>query len=156
MRRWRTPLGLAAWLWLALGAGFIGSRFRPGDWYVALAKPAWTPPDVVFPVAWTVLYLLMGCAAFRVWHRHGLGAARLALGLWGVQLALNAAWSWLFFGRHAVGAACVEIVMLWAAILATVLAFRRWDRPAAFLLLPYLAWVTFAAALNFVIWRLNA
>ncbi|MBE0567237.1 MAG: tryptophan-rich sensory protein [Krumholzibacteria bacterium] len=156
MKRWRYPLGLFAWLWLALSAGYGGSRFPPGAWYAGLAKPAWTPPDAVFPVAWTILYLLMGYAAFRVWYRHGFAGARIALGLWGVQLVLNLAWSWLFFGRQAMGAAFFEMMLLWAAILATFQAFRQRDRLAAVLLLPYLAWVGFAWVLNFAVWRLNA
>ncbi|MFN2370314.1 MAG: TspO/MBR family protein [Candidatus Krumholzibacteriia bacterium] len=156
MTRWRYPLGLVAWLWLALSAGYGGSRFTPGPWYATLAKPAWTPPDAVFPVVWTALYLLMGYAAFRVWYRHGLAGARIALGLWFMQLVLNFAWSWLFFGRHALGAAFVELTLLWGLILATLLAFRQRDPLAAMLLLPYLAWVGYAWALNFTIWRLNA
>ncbi len=156
MKRWRFPLGLVAWLWLALSAGFVGSSFPPGTWYESLAKPSWTPPNLVFPLAWTVLYLLMGYAAFRVWHRHGFRRAGVALGLWGIQLVLNSVWSWLFFGRHAIGAAFFEILLLWAAILATFLAFRQRDQLASRLLLPYLGWVGFAWALNFAVWRLNA
>lgn len=156
MKRWRYPLGLVAWIWLAMSAGLVGSRFQPGAWYAGLAKPSWTPPNLVFPIAWTLLYVLMGYAAFRVWYRHGFGGARIALGLWGIQLVLNALWSWLFFGLQAPGAAFFEILLLWAGILATFLAFRQRDILAARLLLPYLAWVGFAWALNFAIWRLNA
>jgi benzodiazapine receptor len=151
----RLALGLLVWVWLALSAGLTGARFQPGSWYEDLVKPAWTPPDVLFPLVWTTLYVTMGVAAFRVWWRHGLRNAALALGLFVLQLVLNAAWSWLFFGRHAVGAALAEIALLWAVIAATFLAFRPRDRLAARLLVPYLAWVTFAAALNFAIWRLN-
>ena len=156
MRSWRAVLGLVVWIWIALSAGLTGSRFTPGAWYDGLAKPAWTPPDAVFPVAWTLLYVLMGVAAFRVWRRRGLGGAPVALGLWLVQLALNTAWSWLFFGRHAMGAALFDLTLLWATVLAVLLAFRRHDRPAAWLMVPYLAWAGFAWALNLAVWRLNA
>jgi len=151
----RLAFGLLGWVWLALAAGLTGARFQPGAWYEDLAKPVWTPPDILFPLVWTTLYVLMGVAAFRVWWRHGFGNARLALALFLLQLALNAGWSWLFFGRHAIGAALVEIGVLWAVIAATILAFRPRDRLAMRLLLPYLAWVSFAAVLNFAIWRLN-
>ncbi|HPF70593.1 MAG TPA: tryptophan-rich sensory protein [Candidatus Krumholzibacteria bacterium] len=153
--RWRLPLGLVGWTWLAMSAGLAGSRFQPGEWYAGLVKPDWTPPNLVFPVVWTLLYIAMGVAAFRVWYRHGFAGARIALGLWLTQLALNAAWSWIFFGLQAPGAAFFEIILLWGAILATFQAFRQRDRLAARLMLPYLAWVGFAFALNFAIWRLN-
>jgi len=156
VKNWRWWLGLVAWIWVALSAGLVGARFLPGPWYASLAKPAWTPPDAVFPVVWPILYVMMGWAAFRVWYRRGFGPARLALGLWLGQLVLNAAWSWLFFGRHEMGVGFFDIVLLWVAILATAREFRRHDRPAALLMLPYLAWVAFAAALNLAVWRLNA
>ena len=155
MKSWRWWLGLVVWIWVAMSAGLVGARFVPGAWYASLAKPSWTPPDAVFPIVWPILYVLMGWAAFRVWHRAGFAKARLGLGLWLGQLALNALWSWLFFGRHEMGVAFFDIVLMGAGILGTILAFRRHDRPAAALMLPYLAWVAFAAALNFATWRLN-
>jgi tryptophan-rich sensory protein len=148
--------GLLGWIWLSLSAGLVGARFQPGAWYDDLVKPDWTPPGAVFPLVWTTLYVLMGVAAFRVWWRHGFRNARLALGLFVLQLVLNAAWSWLFFGLHAIGAAFAGINLLWATIVATFLAFRPRDVLAARLLLPYLIWVGFAAVLNFTIWRLNS
>lgn len=152
MSRW---LWLAFWVVLSLLPGAFGSQFPPGEWYAALAKPGWTPPSWVFGPVWTLLYVLMGVAAWLVWDRHR-NAARVALTLFVLQLIVNAAWSWLFFGLRSPALAFAGIVLLWALILATVIAFRRLRPPAAALLLPYLAWVTFAAALNFAIWRLNA
>lgn len=152
MSRW---LWLAFWVVLSLLPGAFGSQFPPGEWYAALAKPGWTPPSGVFGPVWTLLYVLMGVAAWLVWDRHR-NAARVALTLFVLQLIVNAAWSWLFFGLRSPALAFAGIVLLWALILATVIAFRRLRPPAAALLLPYLAWVTFAAALNFAIWRLNA
>jgi benzodiazapine receptor len=126
-----------------------------GPWYDALRKPQFQPPKSVFGPVWTVLYAAMGVAAWRVWRRAGWGGARGALTLFLAQLALNVAWSWLFFAWRRPDLASVEIVVLWLAILATLLAFRRVDRPAAWLLAPYLAWVTFATALTIALWRLN-
>jgi benzodiazapine receptor len=125
------------------------------DWYPTLAKPSWTPPAWLFGPVWTVLYVMMAVAGWLVWKRYGLTGAREALLLFFVQLALNAAWSWLFFGFRMPGVAFAEIVMLWGAIVATTLLFWKACAPAAVLFLPYLLWVTFAAVLNYSIWRLN-
>lgn len=149
--------GLAAWIGVCLAAGGIGSYFTfeaVQTWYPTLQKPAWTPPSWVFGPVWTTLYVLMGTAAWRVWRRSG-PEARAALTLFGVQLVLNTAWSGLFFGLRMPGLAFFELVLLWAAILATLLRFRSLDRLAAWLLAPYLAWVTFAGGLNLAIWQLN-
>ena len=137
---------LGAW---ATGAG-------SSDWYRALAKPAFQPPAWLFGPVWTLLYALMGVAAWRIWRQgaHHPGV-RLALVLFAVQLALNAAWSPVFFGAQQVGAALVVIVLLCLVLVPTVAAFARLDRPAAGLLLPYLAWAIFAAVLNAAIWKLN-
>jgi translocator protein len=151
LKRW---LGLVVWVMLSLAAGAFGSRFEPGAWYAALEKPAWTPPSSVFGPVWTVLYVLMGVAAWLVWERRG-DAARGALTLFVVQLLFNAAWSWLFFGLQSPGMALMGIIVLWVLIAATALVFWRARAVAGTLLLPYLAWVTFATALNFEIWRLN-
>jgi benzodiazapine receptor len=137
----------AAWL------GSLVTRPALEPWYAGLAKPPWTPPNWVFAPAWTTLFALMAVAAWLVWRRAGLVSTPLALFL--LQLLLNVAWSWLFFGRQSPGTAMIEIVVLWGAILATTLEFWRVDRLAGWLLLPYLAWVAFAAALNFSIWRRN-
>jgi tryptophan-rich sensory protein len=151
----RTIPGLIAWLALSLLAGWIGSRHSPGDWYASLSKPAWTPPNYVFAPVWISLYLIMGTAAWLVWRRHGLTGAVFPLGLFVLQLVLNGAWSWLFFGRHLIGAAFADIIALLIAILLTLLQFWKHCTPAGLLLLPYLCWVTFAAALNLQLWLLN-
>jgi translocator protein len=152
MNRW---IGLVVWIGLPLLAGAAGSQFQPGEWYAGLQKPTWNPPSWVFGPVWTTLYVLMGVAAWLVWDRHR-GAARIALTLFVVQLIANATWSWLFFGLQSPFLALIDIVILWLLIVATTIAFWRLRPIAGALLIPYLAWVTFATALNFQIWRLNS
>ena len=123
--------------------------------YAQLVQPPWAPPAWLFGPAWTVLFLLMSVAAWLVWRRHGLGGARVALGLFAVQLVANALWSWLFFAWRLGGPAFAEVIVLWLLIAATAWQFWRLHRLAALLLVPYLAWVAFAAALNFTLWRMN-
>ena len=151
-------LALAAFVAATLAAGVVGSLVTkpsiPG-WYASLQKPAWTPPNWLFGPAWTLLYLMMAVAAWLVWRERGFGGARLALALFAAQLVLNALWSILFFGLKSPGAALVEIAFLWAAILATAAGFWRVTHPAGWLLAPYLCWVTYAAFLNYAIWRRN-
>jgi len=138
------------------GLGSLSTNPSIDNWYAALTKPSWNPPNWVFGPVWTILYLMMAIAAWLVWRRKGsVAAAAVPLALFAVQLLLNALWSYLFFGLHRPDLAFAEIVLLWAAILATMLAFRRAVPLAGWLLLPYLLWVTFAAFLNFTIWRLN-
>jgi translocator protein len=149
-------LGLIAWLLLVALAAWFGSQFAPGAWYQALEKPAWTPPSWLFGPVWTVLYAMMGVAAWMVWRERGFSGAPTALGLFLLQLVLNAAWSWLFFGLQRPDLAAAEILILWAAIAATIVASWRVRPLAGWLLVPYLLWVSFAAALNVAIWRLNA
>lgn len=141
--------------------GFIGMTFlaplagawsMPGEWYRSLAKPSWTPPAWLFGPAWTVLYLSMAVAAWRVWRKAGWAAP---MRWWLVQLVLNAAWTPIFFGLRQPGWAFAEIVMLWIAIAVTMILFLRTVSWAGWLMGPYLLWVTFAAALNLAIWRLN-
>lgn len=153
---WRRWLVLGGFLVLSFGAAALGSPFIPGEWYASIAKPSWNPPSWVFGPVWTLLYTMMAVAAWLVWQRGAGRARRVALGLFGVQLALNAAWTPLFFGLHLMGIAFAEILLLWIAIVATIMAFGRVHRVAAWLLAPYLAWVSFAAFLNFTLWRLNA
>jgi len=133
----------------------IGARFGPDEWYLQLRKPSWTPPGYLFGPVWTFLYAAMGVAAWLAWRQHGFRGARLALSLFIAQLVLNAAWTWIFFGLHAPGAAFFEIAVLWLLILATLIAFWQKHKTAAVLLLPYWLWVTFASALTFSIWQLN-
>jgi translocator protein len=137
---------------LTLVTALIASGFLPDAWYAALQKPWFNPPNWVFPPAWSVLYVLMAVAAWRVWTRDGLSAA---LVLWGVQLVFNAAWMWLFFGLHRPGLALADIVTLLILIVATAWAFWRRDRWAGGLMLPYIAWVAFATVLNHALWQLN-
>ena len=151
-------LGLAFFVGMSFAAAGVGSLFTtpaiPG-WYESLRKPAWTPPNWLFGPVWSLLYLAMGTAAWLVWRGRGFTGARLALALFFAQLALNALWSILFFGRRSPGAALVEIVFLWALIFATMAAFWRLSRAAGWLFVPYLWWVTFAMFLNHAIWRDN-
>lgn len=149
---------LLAFLLLTLAAGQIGSlptRAALESWYPGLAKPAFTPPDLAFPVVWTLLYVMMAVAAWLVWRHSGWSRARGALGLWGLQLALNLAWTYLFFGLQSPGLALLEAVVLLLVLGATLVAFDRHSRAAAWLLVPYLLWTAYAIALTFEIWRLN-
>jgi benzodiazapine receptor len=124
-------------------------------WYAALAKPPFNPPNGLFGPVWTLLYIAMAVAAWRIWRRRNQGPVGIALGFYAAQMVLNFAWSLLFFGMHNIGVALVDIVSLAALLAATTLAFWRRDTVAGILMAPYLAWVLFAALLNFSIWRLN-
>lgn len=139
-------------------AGVIGSLFTmpaiQSGWYANIIKPTLNPPAWVFGPVWTTLFVLMGIAAFLVWKKNDK-KIKIALGIFIGQLVLNTLWSFVFFGLHNPGGALVEIVFLWFAILATIIAFFRISKPAAWLLLPYILWVSFAAYLNFAIWSLN-
>ncbi len=151
-------IGLVLALALCLGVGALGGVWTAAgvrEWYPALAKPPITPPPWLFAPVWTTLYLIMGYAAWRVWRKAGFSGAPVALALFGFQLVLNLAWSYLFFGRHWIGAAFAEIIVLLVAIAATALAFARTDRIAAWLLAPYAAWVAFASVLTGWFWLLN-
>jgi translocator protein len=150
-------LGLVAWLMVTLMAAGIGSAasIDADSFYRQLVRPAWAPPASVFGPVWTALYVLMGVAAWVVWRVGGFRAARTALSVFLVQLAVNALWSWLFFGWHLGAPACADIVLLWALIVATLIAFWRVRPLAGVLLMPYLLWVSFAAVLNYRVWQLN-
>jgi tryptophan-rich sensory protein len=137
------------------GAAALGGFFQPGEWYAQLQKPAWNPPNWIFGPVWTALYAMMALAAWLVWQRGGWAVQRWRLGLFVLQLVFNALWSPLFFGLRNPALAFADIVLLWLALLATVVSFWRERRVAGLLLAPYLAWVTFAAALNLTLWRLN-
>jgi len=147
-------LALVPFLALVLAASVSGAVFRPGRWYRMLDKPAWTPPDWVFPLAWGGLYVLIAASGWLVWLEAGRAAAP-ALGVWLAQLVLNAAWSGVFFGMKRMGLAFIELAALWLSILATMTLFYPVSQAAAVLMLPYLAWVSFAAVLNLVIWQRN-
>lgn len=125
-------------------------------WYLGLVKPSFNPPNWIFAQVWTALYVLMAFAVWRVLRQPGTSAARrLALGLFFVQLALNAAWSWMFFGANSPLLGMINIIPQMLIILATIITFHRLDRIAAWCLVPLAAWVTFASVLNLAIWRLN-
>ena len=151
--------GLAAWLlvsFTAAGLGSIATATSVDGWYQTLARPSWNPPDWVFGPVWTTLFAMMAVAAWLIWRQAGLRQAAMPLGLFFAQLALNVLWSVLFFGLRRPDLAAFEIVLLWLAIAATIVAFWRRSLPAALLMLPYFLWVTFAAMLNFAIARLNS
>lgn len=152
----RSFLAFVGWLVLTFLAPAAGAWMTSPAWYAALNKPAWSPPGWLFGPVWTLLYVLMAVAAWLVWREGGWARQRRALALYCGQLVLNAAWTPLFFGLRQPGWALIEIVLLWVAILATLVAFARVRRPAAWLLAPYLGWVSFAAFLNFTLWRLNS
>ena len=151
----RSALALVGWLALSFGTAAMGGFFLPGDWYAGLRKPSWNPPNWIFAPVWTALYATMAIAAWLVWIRGGFAGQRVALSLFLVQLLFNALWSPLFFGLHNPVLAFVDIVLLWLAVLATVVGFWKTRPLTGALLVPYLAWVTFASVLNFAIWRLN-
>ena len=147
--------GLAGWLGLTFCASATSVFVKTGGWYAELAKPAWNPPGWLFGPVWTVLYATMAVAAWLVWLRGGWKVQRRALTLYLVQWALNAIWTPIFFGLQRPGLAFAEIILLAAAIGATLVTFWRVSRVAGVLLLPYALWTAFAAVLNFTIWRMN-
>lgn len=144
-----------------IGVSFLastsGAIFRPGRWYYEeLKKPSWNPPSWLFAPVWSLLFLLMSVAAWLVWREGGFGGlAGVGLSLFLLQLGLNSLWSYLFFGRENPRAAFFEVLLLWAAIAATMTVFWMVRPLAGALLVPYLLWVSFASYLNFTIWRLN-
>ena len=147
--------GLLILVFAVAGVGGWFTSMGVSDWYVALNKPSWNPPSWLFGPVWTALYIAMAVAAWLVWKEAGFDGAGAALTLFFVQLALNLAWSGVFFALQSPGWALLEIVALWMAIAATMLLFFRHSAWAGGLMVPYVAWVTFAAVLNGAIWRLN-
>jgi tryptophan-rich sensory protein len=140
---------------LAAAIGGVATTSSVNGWYAQINKPSWNPPDWIFGPVWTILYLMMGASAWLVWKQSDFSKARLALGFFAIQLALNITWSVLFFGLRQPGWAFVEIIALWVSIALTIVLFYKHSKLAAGLLVPYLLWVTFAAGLNFAIWSLN-
>jgi tryptophan-rich sensory protein len=158
MRNLRHLANLALWVIGVEFAGIIGSIFTMSAipvWYATLTKPTWNPPAWVFGPVWTLLFAMMGLAAYLVWQK-GIRKTqvRQAIVVFVAQLILNISWSYVFFTLHSPGGAFVEIIGLWFMILATIVAFARVSKPAAWLLLPYILWVSFAAVLNYSIWQL--
>ncbi len=151
MTSWIT---LAAFFAASFAAGVTGAAFPPGVWYRSLRKPSWTPPDWLFPIAWTTLYVAMAVAAWRV-AESGSPWAIAGLALWSWQIVMNALWSPIFFGLHRLGAAMLALCGLWIAVALTAAAFWQADRVAGLLMAPYLLWVSVAGALNFALLRMN-
>lgn len=152
-RRW---LALLGWVGLCLSVGIvIGLFFKSGAWYAALEKPAFNPPAWLFAPVWTVLYIAMGVAAWRIWCLPASGERMQALRQFGVQLILNAVWTPVFFGAQSLAGGLAVIVLMVFAIAATIQRFHALDKPAAWLLAPYLAWVSFATLLNVTLLALN-
>jgi translocator protein len=149
MSHWKS---LAIFLVLVALAASMGAIVKPDAWFAVLAKPSFNPPNWIFAPVWTLLYILMAIAAWRVYRVVGIDSSIV---LWIVQLILNAAWSPLFFGAHRISFALADIVVLLAFIVATTILFFRRDRVAGSLMVPYVAWVAFATLLNFTIWQLN-
>jgi len=153
----KQALGLFGWLLLVFAAAAIGglASARAGTFYAELVRPGWAPPGWLFGPVWSVLYALMGVSAWLVWRAQGFAGARCALLLFMAQLGVNALWTWLFFAWHRGALAFAEILLLWVMIVGTIMLFWRISKLAGGLLLPYLAWVTFAAALTYAIWQRN-
>jgi benzodiazapine receptor len=151
----RSILGLGVSLALVAAVSAFGARYAPSSWYRVLVKPPWTPPDWIFAPVWTLLYILMAVAAWQIWRGGRAVRVKIALSFYFVQLILNGLWSWIFFQRQQIGLALADIVVLWAAVLLTCVLFWSVRRTAGVLLLPYLAWVSFAGVLNYAIWSLN-
>ena len=151
-------LGLAVFLVLCFAAAGIGGAVttpKIDTWYATLVKPSWNPPNWIFGPVWSALYFCMAVAAWLVWRQGGLTGAKVPLTLFAVQLILNVVWSCIFFGLEMPGLAFVEVLFLWLAIAATMATFWQRSLVAGILFVPYLAWVSFASLLNFMIWRLN-
>lgn len=149
---------LAGLIVLCEGVGVLGGLWTGpeiGGWYLTLTKPSFNPPGWIFGPVWTALYLLMAIAAWQVFNAPASSGRTVGLSLFAVQLALNLAWSWIFFRKHAIGAAALEVALLWCSIGATTVLFSRVSATAAWLMAPYWGWVTFASILNATIWRLN-
>jgi len=157
LSKYKQILGLPFWLVVTFSASAVGAlaSIQANSFYGQLIQPAWAPPPWIFGPVWTVLYAMMGIAAWLVWRNGGFGSNRRALTLFLLQLALNALWSWLFFTWNLGFVALVDIVVLWLLIAATLVSFWRACPPAGWLLLPYLLWVSFASVLNLSLWRLN-
>lgn len=149
--------GLAAWLTVTFVAALIGSvaSLNAADFYEQLRRPDWAPPAAVFGPVWSLLYLMMGTAAWLVWREPTAGPYRKGLVLYGVQLAVNAAWSWLFFASQQGALAMLDIFVLWILVAMNVSAFWRIHRAAGLLMVPYLVWVGFAMLLNLAVWQWN-
>lgn len=153
--QWVVLSGFIALCFVAAAVGSVLTGTSVDTWYRQLDKPDWNPPNWVFGPVWTALYLAMALAAWLVWRKKGFGGASVALGVFFLQLVLNVAWSGLFFGLRSAALGFFGVVLLWLAILGTLIAFGRINKLAGALFVPYALWVTYAGALNFAIWRMN-
>ncbi len=156
MLDWISPdiISFAAFVGLVIAAAAFGGQWGARPWYNALSKPSWTPPNWLFPVAWSLLYLMVAVAGWLIWETPHPSRSPL-LTLWAVQLLLNAAWSYIFFGRKEIGLALGELTVLWLTIAAFTVLSWNVNANASLLFAPYLIWVSYAAALNAAIWRRN-
>lgn len=154
----KLAVGLTASILLCITAGAIGGMATTSSvdgWYSEVIKPPWNPPNWIFGPVWSILYLMMGVSAWLIWKDSEFKKANLELGWFAFHLVLNVLWSVIFFGLKSPGWAAIEIVFLWISIAVSILLFFRRSKLAAILLVPYLAWVTFAMFLNYAIWSLN-
>jgi benzodiazapine receptor len=145
-------LPLLVFLLVVFVAAGSGALFSPGPWYKSLKRPSWTPPDWAFPVVWTILYLMIAIAGWLVWKAQGFGPA---LAVWGVNIVVNALWSYFMFGRKNIALALADVALLWLLTAAFIVIASGVDKTAGWLFVPYLVWVSIASALNFEVWRLN-
>jgi translocator protein len=137
---------------LTVSAASTGAAFGPGPWYISLKKPWWTPPGWVFPIVWTILYVMIAIAGYKVWQSDGVG---LVLAVWGVQLVFNGAWSWIMFGRKQIALALADAGAMWIAIVAFIALAYPVHETAALLFVPYLIWATIAFTLNYQVLQMN-
>lgn len=155
----KSIVGLLAWIGICYLIAWTGALVSPGiapaDWYNSLAKPAWNPPAWIFGPVWTLLYTLMGIAAWNIWRQFGFDRAKSALALFLIQLFLNGLWSQLFFGLQSPGWAFAEILVLLFFIVLTAISFFYKSKLSGWLMIPYILWVSFATVLNGTIWLLN-
>lgn len=148
-------IALAVFAGATFAAAASGAIFKPGEWYENLRHPSWRPPNWVFPVVWTPMYAAIAAAGFLVWRETGWAGGMVPFAVFAVQLLLNFAWSWLFFGLHRPDWALIEVVFLWLSIAATIAVFMPVSALAGWILVPYLLWVGFASFLNWTLVRLN-
>jgi len=154
----KSILPLLVFILITLFAGFIGSFFTTpsiASWYAFINKPSFSPPNWLFAPVWSLLYILMGIAAFLIWQKRDNLKTKPALMFYGIQLILNTLWSIIFFGMHNPGLAFLEIIILWSFILITLIKFYKINKTSGILFIPYLIWVSFASILNFAVWMLN-
>ena len=148
-------LSLSAFLGVCLVAASSGAIFKPDLWYQELRKPRWCPPNWLFPAAWSILYLTIAVSGHLVWRVDGFNGAEIAFMVFGGHLVLNFVWSVIFFGLRRIDWAFFEIVLFWLTLVGTILLFYEISTIAAYLLLPYLVWATFAGFLNYTVWQMN-